>query len=239
MPVFCEGLKMNLPPRLMKMGDIMPYAKVVADIGSDHGLYSVWTIENTMANKVIAVDISEPSLKKTKDIAKSRGMQDAIECRVGDGLFPLGDNEVNGIVIAGLGEQSIIQIIEDNLEKARNADWLLLQPTRGAGNLRSFLSNNGFSIKDEALAKDGDRFYQTILTSKGLAVVSGDDFYNEFGITLLHNCDPLLEDYILNKIDTYKNEIETVSKGNSEDAKLRKQELEELISRYEEVLEWI
>ena len=104
LPVFCEGRQMNLPPRLMKMGDIMPVAKTIADIGSDHGLFSVWSIENNMANKIIAVDISEPSLKKTKDIAKNKGMQEKIDCRVGDGLNPLGEGEANGIVIAGLAK---------------------------------------------------------------------------------------------------------------------------------------
>lgn len=230
---------MNLPPRLLKMGIIMPAAQIIADIGSDHGLFSVWSIENNMANKIIAVDISEPSLKKTKDIAKQRGMQEMIECRVGDGLGPLKENEVNGIVIAGLGEVSITEIIENDIEKARKADWLLLQPTRGAGYLRSFLANNGFNIKDEALAKDGDRYYQTILAESGLSVISGDPFYYELGLTLVHNGDPLLKDYINNKIETIEKEIETVSKGTGKGAKERKKELEELKRRYEEVLKWI
>jgi len=217
----------------------MPAARTIADIGSDHGLFSVWSIENNMANKIIAVDISEPSLKKTKDIAKQRGLHEKIECRVGDGLAPLGDNEVNGIVIAGLGEITITEIIEADIEKARNADWILLQPTRGAGKIRRFLANNGFSIKDEALAKDGDRYYQTILASKGLTVVSGDPFYYEFGIMLLNNEDPLLERYIGNKIETILKEIDTLELGTSEDAIKRKEELKELIRRYEGLLEWI
>lgn len=230
---------MNLPPRLMRMGDIMPVANTIADIGSDHGLFSVWSIENNMANKIIAVDISEPSLKKTKDIAKNRGIQEQIDCRVGDGLGPLGEKEVNGIVIAGLGEVNISDIIGNSLEKAREADWLLLQPTRGAGYLRKFLANNGFVVKDEVLAKDGNRYYQTILASSGLAVVNADPFYYEFGITLLHNGDPLLEDYINNKIEALVNEMDVVSRGTGDDAIKRKDELNELIRRYDEVLQWI
>ena len=114
-----------------------------------------------------------------------------------------------------------------------------MQPTRGAGYLRKFLANNGFFIKDEALAKDGDRYYQTILASSGLTVISGDPFYYEFGIALLHNADPLLEDYINNKVETILKEIDVVSKGTGDDAIERKEELKELIRRYEEVLEWI
>ena len=111
-------------------------SKVVADIGADHGYLSKILIEENRAKKVIATDISEPSLRKTDNLIKQFMLTDRIETRVGDGLVPIKNGEVQTVVIAGMGGYEIIKILQSNTDK--NIEKFILQPVQNTLQLREF-----------------------------------------------------------------------------------------------------
>ena len=100
--------------RLQHIVDIVTYFDTIADIGCDHGYVCIELIKNKKVKKAIASDISYPSLKKTIDYVKENNIEDKIETRVGNGLEILSTDEVDAVIIAGMGGVLISDILKNN-----------------------------------------------------------------------------------------------------------------------------
>ena len=84
----------------------------VVDIGCDHGYLSIY-LKAVNGNKiVIATDINENALNMAKkNINKNRIL---IETRLGNGLDVINYNEVDTIIISGMGGNTILNILKKN-----------------------------------------------------------------------------------------------------------------------------
>ena len=87
----------HLTPRLIAALSMLKGAAVVADIGCDHGRLTAALLQQNICARVIATDISEPSLQKAKDLLGHVSLSDRVSFRAGDGLDPLSENECDGI----------------------------------------------------------------------------------------------------------------------------------------------
>lgn len=155
---------MRAKKRLVCIAEKIENAKCVADIGADHGFLTKMLVEQNRASKVIATDISKPSLQKTVELSKRFGFENKIEARVGNGLEPIKENEVEVAVIAGMGGQEIIKILKT--QNLKNIQKFIFQPAQNAPELREFLSENGFEIIGDEIVKDQKKFYFTIVAIK-------------------------------------------------------------------------
>lgn len=151
---------MRAKKRLCVIAEIIENQNVVADIGADHGYLSKMLIEQNRAKKVIATDISKKCLKKTEDLIKHFDFQEKIETRVGDGIDPLLEDEVDLAVIAGLGGQEIIKILSS--QNLKGIKRFILQPAQNTPELRKFLIQNNFEIIKDFVVKDQHIFYNTL-----------------------------------------------------------------------------
>lgn len=127
----------------------------VADIGCDHGRLSLSLAHSGL--KVIATDISKPSLEKATHLAKKHDV--IVDTRFGDGLIKIKPNEVQAIVIAGMGQNTIQSILSNSKEIAEGAKYIIMQSMNGDYDLRRYLSDNKYKIADEQLVLDGRRLY--------------------------------------------------------------------------------
>ena len=89
----------KLDNRLALIYDMIGDARAVCDVGADHGRLALRLAKAGVS--VIATDISELSLKKTMRLIKLHEAE--VSCRVGDGLTVVAPNEVDTVVIAGMG----------------------------------------------------------------------------------------------------------------------------------------
>ena len=99
---------------------MVTHFETIADIGCDHGYVCVELIKNNKVKKAIASDISYPSLKKTIDFVKVNKIEDKVETRVGDGLDVLKIDEVDSMIIAGMGGVLISEILKKNYNLKSN-----------------------------------------------------------------------------------------------------------------------
>ena len=60
---------MSLSKRLKLIADLVTPGYVTADIGTDHGFVPIYLLRENIAPKVIAVDVSEGSLRKAEENA--------------------------------------------------------------------------------------------------------------------------------------------------------------------------
>ena len=190
---------MKLTDRLLKIASLVDNGKRIADIGTDHGYIPVYLLNQNKIQYAILGDVNKGPLENARKEVNRNKLQDKVDLRLGSGIEVLKENEVDEIIIAGMGGMLI-----NNLLKAN--EKLILQPMQAPEELRMFLYQNGYKILDEHLVREEHRLYEIIVCKyEGLEPQEIDPIYYEIGQKLIQNNDPLLNDFIENKIRINQN----------------------------------
>lgn len=186
--------------RLLKIASMAGKCDKPADIGTDHAYIPIYMIQSGMCGTAVATDIKEGPLQKARKNIEEYKLSEKIELRRGDGLKPIGENECDIFIIAGIGGVVIAEILKASIEKAKKARALVLQPAYYDEVLREFLFENGFRIEKEVLAKDEGRIYAVIRAYYDGICRSDDDLYYHIGRALFEGRDPLLDEFLQRRI---------------------------------------
>ena len=170
---------MNLNKRLSAVMSMVRENSRAADIGSDHAHLPVVLIQSGRCPSVIATDIIEGPVASAKRTVERTGLADRIDVRLGDGLAPVQPDEVDDILIAGMGGENIVGIL-------RAAPWLknkkyhlVLQPQSRPEVLREYLLTNGFDIETECSVTDHGHHY-LVLSARYTNVTAVTDVYTYY-----------------------------------------------------------
>lgn len=226
---------MTLSQRMLKIVNFVETGTKILDVGTDHGYIPIYLVENGISKNVIASDISKKSLEKTIRKVKHKKLEEYIDVRLGDGLNVIEPNEVDGVIMAGMGGILIEEILEKSKDITDTIDYLIFQPMIGSKELRQYLNKNSFKIVDEELAKDKDKFYEIIYAKRGEGDLK-DNIDFELSKKLIEKKHPLLGSFLEYKIKKYSKILEGLKYKASYKSKKRYNELEFLISQYREVL---
>ena len=131
---------------------------VLADIGCDHGLVSLYAVEKGV-KKVIASDISEGSLQKARELLAG---YDGVRFCVSDG-FDSVDERVDTAVISGMGGRKILDIIS----RLSYRPTLILGAQHNVHELREYLCENGWMIEKDFCFFDRGKYYDFIRAVPG------------------------------------------------------------------------
>ena len=166
----------SLDKRLSMVASMVRRGSRVADIGTDHGYLPVYLVQNGVCPSGIAADIGEGPLEAARHTVTEASLTGKIALRLGDGLSPVSPDEVDDIVIAGMGGETIVEILSatDWVKNARLR--LVCQPMTRAEELRRWLLANGFRITEERLVCDGHRLYPVLAADYTAAVPEYDEF---------------------------------------------------------------
>ncbi len=132
----------------------------VIDVGTDHGLLPAALACRGYAGNILASDIRSGPLEAAVRTAKAAGVDGRVRFLLCDGLDLCPPEDVDTIVIAGMGGDTICGILD-------RAEWcmdrrytLILQPMTRPEVLRYWLVYNEFAITAEDLVEDGKEIYQ-------------------------------------------------------------------------------
>lgn len=153
--------------RLNRVLDLVEPVESIGDIGCDHGYISYALLEEHLAEKVIASDISAPSLEKARSLLSSSFPKESFDIRLGDGLKPMLLGELNAAIIMGMGGRLIADIIENERRKADSLDYLILQPMQGAEDLFEYLNASGYALIQSDLVEERGKFYPVLKVKIG------------------------------------------------------------------------
>ena len=153
--------KLSIHPRerLTCAIEMLAGARVVADVGCDHGRLSCALIQLGAAESCIAIDVSEPSLRKAERLSKVVGVGDRVQTRLGDGLAPLEEGEADAIAILGMGGTLMARIL-DVSPPLKGARLCVLQPMRAAEDIRRWLYERNYPVLDDRVVFEAGRYYQ-------------------------------------------------------------------------------
>lgn len=155
----------KLDPRLKTIASLVRKGSRVADIGCDHGYLVCALMQDGIVSGAIATDINEKPLMRAASTISQCGLKDKIDCRLGDGLTIVEQQEADDIVIAGMGGELIASILENCGWSDFSNKHFILQPMTRTPHLRRWLCNNGFGITAERACIAGDYPYTVMLVS--------------------------------------------------------------------------
>jgi len=230
-------LRITLSKRLQCMADKIEKGSVVADVGTDHGYIPAWLIQNGICSHVIASDIKEGPLQTAIKTARNAEVEDAIDFRLCSGLDAYKENEFDTAIIAGMGGETVISILEA-------CPWtkgkkLIIQPQSKLPELRFWMAENGFVINDAELVYDTGRIYLVWQVSGGERSRSDDSIVIDHA--LLEKKDPLLGAYLDGIIKRELKILKGMEKGanvSDEELLAQKTAIDELKKIKEETDTW-
>lgn len=152
--------------RLLTCAKLVKGNKAV-DVGTDHGYLAVYLISEGICDTVIACDVNEKPLNAARKTVKKSGYEEKIEVVLSDGLDNVKSDGVTDIIMAGMGGELIVKLLEKCpwIKDKGNSINLVLQPMSKSHILRKWLFDNNFSVEKELACEDGGFVYSVMQTS--------------------------------------------------------------------------
>ena len=131
-------------------------AGVVCDVGTDHAYLPAELLQSGRCTRAVATDIHAGPLEAARRTLTEAGVLEQAELFLCDGLEQVQPTGITDVVIAGMGGETIVHILE-------NCPWrrqvhLILQPMTKIPDLRLWLAQQGFG-RSEQVVQEGKKFY--------------------------------------------------------------------------------
>ena len=202
----------KLSKRLEVVASFIQDNTKVIDIGCDHGLLSIYLANKHKNIKIIASDVNKNALTSAKKNIKTAKLQNKIEKRLGSGLEVITPDEIDTVVIAGMGSNTIVGILKYSKDKLQNVNNIIIQSNTDLYFLRKNITNIGYYIEDEVLVEDKNIIYTVIKFSKGKKKYSHKELY--LGPILLNKNNKLFQKKNEKELQTLKMINKNITKGH-------------------------
>lgn len=230
----------KLSQRLQAIADLIPSGSRVADIGTDHAFLPCYLVQQGISPTVIGIDVKKGPLKSAEQTVRDCQLTDTITLRLGDGLGPLELGEVDTVIIAGMGGNTIKEILNNSLQVVEALQTLILQPMNGANKVRSWLHQHSWQIVDEALLLEDGHYYQIIKGIPGRKSELAEELTAmelSYGPLLIAEKHPLLPELIEKDLLSLQDIKKQLAKSKSVEAKKRLNQLERQAQQMKELKE--
>ena len=205
--------QLQLQPRLRLLADLVPQGARLADIGTDHGYLPVYLLQRGRIASAIAADIGRAPLDHARRTAEQYGVECGLRFLCCDGLCGVSPEDADTVVIAGMGGESIRDILRAAPWAADGHHTLLLQPMTKVELLRGWLRENGYRCTEERLVQDKGKLY-VILSVTGGPSGEASDAERYGGFCLEH--DPLYGLYLEQQLRRLYLRMDGLHRGGDE-----------------------
>ena len=188
-------MKLPISKRLLCCASMVQPGSRVADIGTDHGYLGIYLLQSGAARHVIACDLRKDPLENARRNAKLFGVDGEMELRLSDGLEKILPDEVDTVVMAGMGGDLIQKILSQCPWRKREGLQFILQPQSACNVLRRWLCEDGFEIQREEPVQDGHFLYTVMDIRQGepAPLTPGTEYASP---ALLASGSPLVGNYL-------------------------------------------
>ncbi|MDO4594166.1 MAG: class I SAM-dependent methyltransferase [Tissierellia bacterium] len=169
---------MRMKKRLFEIVKLVEKDKFVIDVGTDHGLVPLYLAKNGISKKILATDISKNSLDKLNSEVFDQ-YRHIIKTKVTDGFKEIKSEKNQIAIIAGMGANTIIDILEDSVQFVKRLDYLIIQSNINNELLRRYLIEADFSIVKDFIVVENNKYYDIIKVIAKKSDINYDlsDFY--------------------------------------------------------------
>lgn len=193
----------KISKRLEIISSLVSDNSIVGDIGCDHGLLDIYLYQNKKNIKIIASDINKNAIENAINNIKEANLVDKIDIRLGSGLDPYKENEVDTLIMAGMGTYTIIEILKNNLDKISNVKQIIIQSNTKIELLRREITKLNYYIDKEIMLIDKGIYYTIISFKKGKKKYKKYELY--FGPILINTHDKVFTEYFKREYNRLSN----------------------------------
>lgn len=216
---------MRLSKRLYAVASFVRKGSLVADIGTDHGYIPIYLAEKGICDRIIAMDIRKGPLMRARENIRERGLGEKIEVRLSDGFAALKPKEADTAIIAGMGGELIIHILENGRHLWKSLSEMVLSPQSEPGKVREYLDRQGFFIDREEMVLDEGKFYPIMLVKKGQMNYENQAQYL-YGKRLIEEKSPVLAIFLEKERERINKILQKLEGENSSKSDQARQDLE-------------
>ncbi|MGE4485602.1 MAG: tRNA (adenine(22)-N(1))-methyltransferase TrmK [Oscillospiraceae bacterium] len=231
-------MEIKLSNRLMSVYNLIPDGARVIDVGTDHGYIPVCLALEGKGKSIVASDIRSGPLERARFSAEKYGVAVKIDFVLTDGLSGFDRDSADCVVIAGMGGETIIRILQAAPWTKNAGKTLVLQPQSKSQELCLWLFKNGYSVKDAALTKDEGKYYVA------MKVTSGHEAYASKAALIVHpqllkNRDPLLPEYIDGLISKLSRSASGMERAKATDRRAEAEDMKAIVTALRAIREEI
>ncbi len=170
-----------LSPRLEAVRGFVDPTSVVADIGADHGQLILSLCEEGRIRQGYACENKAGPLAILKKAVEGRGFSNIVAVELADGISQLPET-VDTVVLAGMGGELIVSILESQPKRLKNVKTLILAPNTAVPEVRKALNGLHFAIIAETMVEEKRHSYEILKAVRGPQVM--DELDLAFGPVL-------------------------------------------------------
>ena len=148
----------ELSERLRMIASLVPKCNTAADVGTDHGYLAAWLLQHEVVQFMFASDIHAGPLARAKQTAQEQDLASAMEFHLCDGLQFSGAEKADAVIIAGMGGETMVSILEAAPWAWRDTA-LILQPQSKHKLLYAWLREHKIPIQEAKLCTDAGKQY--------------------------------------------------------------------------------
>jgi len=229
------GKKLELTPRLRMVADMLPAGARLADVGTDHAYLPAALMLEGKISYAIAADLREGPLSRARETVREYELEGRIDFRLCDGLSGIRADEVDAVSIAGMGGETIAMILSAAPWTRDQDTALVLQPMSSMDELRTWLGQNGYTILEERLAREGDTIYTAMMVRAGkMPAMTAAELCAGKNVH-----DPLRGAWLEHWLNRTRRALQGMAQARHESVEQRRAELEQVLSGLEEMKkEW-
>lgn len=216
--------------RLEAVANLVTCPGTLADIGTDHAYVPIYLLQNEKIKRAIAMDVNKGPLQRAKEHIAKCNLQNEIETRLSDGVAALKAGEADSILIAGMGGELILRILQEGEEVFRSAKEIILQPQSDIHKVRNYLRYHGYLLEDEDMILEDGKYYpmMRVIPFDGKHWMEHLEYEDQmacdlYGPILLRNGNPVLRKYLVKQHNTLEKILSSLKEQKQTDAIVERQ----------------
>ncbi len=239
----------QISERMREITRLVTPGNRVVDVGCDHGFVSIYLVQQQISPKVLAMDVRTGPLSAAKEHIVDCGLESLIETRLSDGLIEYTIGEADTMICAGMGGKLMARILQENLDKTRSFQELILQPQSELTLFRRSLRNMQLSTAEERMVYEDGKYYflmkvypEICGNEQGHKVPCAElseELCDKYGGYLIANGEPLLADYLEGQKHKLLQVAMTLRGEEKERTRIRLAQIEKELQEIDMVLELI
>ncbi|MBS6644573.1 MAG: SAM-dependent methyltransferase [Clostridiaceae bacterium] len=227
---------MKLSRRLEMVASLVEPGSRIADVGTDHAYVPIWLVEQNRAVSAIAMDVRPGPLERAQNHIKTYGMEGRIQTRLSDGVSMLKPEEADTVVIAGMGGELVIHILEEGRHVWNSVKTWILSPQSELGKVRRYLEDQGFCITEEDMTCEEGKYYTVMKVVRGSMSLKKEAYYL-YGKYLAEHKNPVLKEFLEKENLLYQKVLEQLNLHETKTSRDRKLEIIQQLEWIKEILD--
>ena len=201
--------------RIEAISQLIDNDESVIDIGCDHGFLA--KMLRTKGNNKLII-CSDNKLGPLNNARNNLIGYDNINFELTDGVDNI-DTVCDVCVLAGMGHNTVISIIENNENYFRNCKKIIIQVNSVVAQMRQYLSNHKFQIIDECMVYDY-KYYQIMVVKTGQQQLN--ELQIEFGPVLLEKKGDVFIQCYQKQLNHFQSLLSTLPENHPDRSQLSK-----------------